>query len=135
MTIRPPKLSSLSRLTLGHANAPDTRAGSERQRKADHDKHRGSASRRGYDAAWRALRDQVVIERGSRCEQCGCIVSLRKADANRYAPVAHVDHIVSIEERPDLRLDKSNLRTLCAICHSEKTVREDGGFGNLKRRI
>lgn len=41
-----------------------------------------------------------------------------------------VDHIQSIEERPDLALDPENLRSICQSCHSRKTVKQDGGFGN-----
>nr|WP_313208501.1 HNH endonuclease [Stenotrophomonas geniculata] len=29
--------------------------------------------------------------------------------------------------------DGSNWQTLCVPCHSTKTAREDGGFGNVRR--
>jgi hypothetical protein len=36
-----------------------------------------------------------------------------------------VDHIVRIEEAPELRLVDANLQTLCRDCHKEKTYGED----------
>jgi hypothetical protein len=35
--------------------------------------------------------------------------------------MAHVDHIIDIADRPDLRLDEDNLQSLCAQCHGRKT--------------
>jgi 5-methylcytosine-specific restriction protein A len=40
-----------------------------------------------------------------------------------------VDHIQSIKDRPDLRLEATNLQSLCWPCHNAKTNRSDGGFG------
>jgi hypothetical protein len=36
----------------------------------------------------------------------------------------HADHQLTIESRPDLRLDLDNVRTRCNTCHSAKTMRE-----------
>ena len=36
----------------------------------------------------------------------------------------HADHIIPIEERPDLRLDLDNMRTLCSPCHGARTMRD-----------
>ena len=44
----------------------------------------------------------------------------------------HADHQLSIEKRPDLRLDLDNVRTRCDACHRSKTNREDGGFGRQR---
>lgn len=63
------------------------------------------------------------------CEQCGCPVVLRKAEAEAMGNpvrVAHVDHIKSIAEAPELRLDKRNLRCLCDRCHNRRTMRDQG---------
>lgn len=69
----------------------------------------------GYDAAWeRASREQ--LRREPWCRMCG-----------KAATVA--DHIVSFRGRPELRLRRSNLRSLCKRCHDEKTARVEGGFG------
>jgi len=54
-----------------------------------------------------------------------------------------IDHIIPIRERPDLRLDPSNLQGLCAVCHGRKTYEEvlkgtwekaSGGDIALKRK-
>lgn len=45
----------------------------------------------------------------------------------------HVDHIVPLAAGGTD--DESNLQTLCAACHSRKTVVCDGGFGNKKRTL
>lgn len=37
-----------------------------------------------------------------------------------------VDHIMSISERPDLRLEWSNLRAMSKRCHDRRTAREQG---------
>jgi 5-methylcytosine-specific restriction endonuclease McrA len=34
----------------------------------------------------------------------------------------HCDHIIPIEERPDLRLDLENMQTLCDPCHRRKSM-------------
>lgn len=112
----------------GKAAPPLPPAAAERERKRHLDASRGSARQRGYDRDWEALRDAVVIERGCRCALCGTIVVLRKREATPAAPVAHVDHIESIADRPDLRLDRSNLRVLCEPCHNARTAK-DQGFG------
>ena len=43
-----------------------------------------------------------------------------------------VDHIVSIKDRPDLRLVWSNLRAMTKSCHSRRTAKEQG-FARGKR--
>ena len=50
-------------------------------------------------------------------------------------PATEVDHIIPIEQRPDLRLVMENLQSACHRCHSAKTVRENafaGGEGGLE---
>jgi len=58
-------------------------------------------------------------------------VVLAELRARRSAGATHLqgDHQITIEERPDLRLELSNIATRCDRCHARKTAREDGGFG------
>ncbi|MGK2287233.1 HNH endonuclease [Pedomonas sp. V897] len=99
---------------------------SPRERKRRLDDRRLTAAQRGYDAAWRRLRDAVIVERGLRCDQCKRIGALWMRDATPTMPVLEVDHIISVAERPDLRLEPSNLRVLCRPCHSRRTARDQG---------
>src|SRR6185312_4677705 len=75
-------------------------------------------------SAWLYVRKQALVRDLYQCQepQCGASVAGKRE--------ANVDHILSRQERPDLELELSNLRTLCQSCHSRKTARQDGGFGN-----
>ncbi len=85
---------------------------------------RPSPGQRGYDAAWREVRN-AHLQAEPNCRQCAMDGVARRAQL--------VDHIESIKARPDLRLDPGNLQSLCWPCHNAKTNRYDGGFG-LPRR-
>lgn len=95
----------------------------ECQRKREVDRRRGTAAQRGYDAAWRKVR-LAVLRDEPLCRMC--------KEAGRITPAVDVDHIIAIADRPDLRLDPSNLRPLCKSCHSSRTAR-DQGFNRGKR--
>jgi hypothetical protein len=84
------------------------------QRKAPLDARRGSAASRGYDGEWRKLR-LAYLAQHPLCVMC-----------DGPTPATVVDHIISIAERPDLRLDWSNLRPLCKRHHDQHTAREQG---------
>ena len=86
-----------------------------REEQQRYDKQRGSPTARGYDSAWRKVREQVLCER-PWCEENGC---------NRRA--TQVDHVLSL--RKGGTDDMENLRPMCARHHSRKTVREDGRWG------
>jgi len=76
---------------------------------------RKSASKRGYDSRWRKLRD-AYIQHSPLCEHC---------EANGITTRGkEVDHIKPFKGSGDpLRLDWTNLQTLCRSCHATKTAR------------
>ena len=101
-------------------------------------------------AAWRRIRLSALRRDAYRCVQCGWIPDVvatydhigidvlpeealildelrrRKLANKRHL---HVDHIETVESKPELRLALGNLQVLCSRCHSHKTAKEDGGFG------
>lgn len=75
--------------------------------------------KRGYDATWQRERAKVVAawrREGWPCAGCG--QPFRRSDS------VHVDHIEALVDRPDLRLDWSNLRCLHERCHNAHTQRQ-----------
>jgi 5-methylcytosine-specific restriction protein A len=83
---------------------------------------RPSAAKRGYDRRWRRNRIQALIRDNYTCQDCGDVVDGKNA---------HVDHIVSLADGGTDELN--NLKTRCCGCHSKKTIKEDGGFGNKRK--
>lgn len=82
-----------------------------------YDTNRPSAAKRGYDRAWYKMRGHF-LKQNPVCEVCG-------------DKATEVDHVIALAEGgPN---DDSNFSALCHSCHSRKTVRENGGFGNKRR--
>lgn len=81
-----------------------------KQRQDAYDAKRGNSAARGYDADWSKLRFQY-LHHHPQCVVCG-------------AKATHVDHIQSVREAPQLRLVESNLRSMCASCHSRRTAKD-----------
>ena len=73
---------------------------------------REASHKRGYDATWHKLSRMVRMEE-PLCRHC-----LREG---RVTAATLVDHIVPLSQRLDLRLDRTNLQSLCVRCHSLKT--------------
>ena len=69
---------------------------------------------------WKAVRIQRIRLDNWRCLHCG--VSVRGKAKGGATP--HVDHVVPRRTEPARALDISNMQTLCASCHSRKTVME-----------
>lgn len=74
---------------------------------------------RGYDREWGQLRAWYIV-RYPLCEHCeakGLVV-----------PAREVDHIVPFRSPSDpLRLDETNLQSLCRPCHAKKTAQTAQG--------
>ncbi len=120
--------------------------------RAQVDQYRGTSTERGYDSAFRMLRVQCLERDAWACGDCGWRPPLVEEFARLGLPVPrtllildelrerkvhnlthlHADHVISIEERPDLRLVLSNLQTLCNSCHARKTRHETARKGETK---
>lgn len=72
-------------------------------------------------AAWRKLRAAVLLEE-PLCRLC------KKKDPPVIRAAKCVDH----EDGDPNNNDPKNLQPLCWPCHSRKTAKEDGGFGNRR---
>lgn len=64
---------------------------------------------------WRKLREEVLARDGHVCQSCGMIITEKGK--------AHVDHIDEITLPEEVVCDIEKLQTLCASCHSRKTLR------------
>lgn len=89
----------------------DRQRGIERARK--------SSTARGYGPRWQKYRKWFIREH-PLCSVEGC-----------GSPATDVDHIQAVTGPEDpLFWELGNHVGYCHSCHSKKTVRKDGGFGN-----
>jgi 5-methylcytosine-specific restriction endonuclease McrA len=72
-------------------------------------------------APYRAWRQAVFMRDGHRCVACGA-----KGEAGCRVEL-HADHIKPFARFPELRLEVSNGRTLCAPCHRKTPTYGHGG--------
>lgn len=84
--------------------------------RASRDRFRGSAASRGYDYRWSQFRRRYLREHPV-CVMCGRLAT-------------EVDHIIPFKGDKAKIFDLDNLQPLCHECHSRKTAKENGGFGN-----
>jgi 5-methylcytosine-specific restriction protein A len=84
--------------------------------KAELDRQRPSAARRGYGPRWRRARAAYLAMHPVcvRCQEVGCLV---------LATV--VDHVEPHRGNQKLFWDEANWAALCKRCHDAKTARED----------
>ena len=90
-----------------------------REQRRRQDVGRPTATERGYGWQWRQLRN-AVIARDPICTVC-CRV-----------PSTDADHIIPRAQGGQDTME--NLRGRCHSCHSSKTAKRDGGFGNPVKR-
>lgn len=80
---------------------------------------RGHAAERGYDYQWQKLR-KAYWQAHPLCEECARNGAAREAQ--------DIDHIRPFSGKSDpLRLDWSNLQSLCRACHRRKTLKQVSG--------
>lgn len=77
-----------------------------------------SLAERGYDKDWFRARAKHLKA------SPWCVMCLK---SNVYTRAKHVDHIVTIRQRPDLRLDPRNFQSLCDRHHDLITASIDSG--------
>lgn len=79
---------------------------------------RGSAASRGYDHQWRKVRAAFIAKHPLcyHCELRGEVIAAEE-----------VHHKLRVADHPKLRLDSTNLQSLCSPCHSAETQRENAG--------
>jgi 5-methylcytosine-specific restriction enzyme A len=81
---------------------------------------RPSAAARGYGSAWRKAR-LAHLRAHPLCEVC--------LSQGKIVPARQVDHAVAHRGDAALFWAHGNWVSMCDSCHSQKTVREDGGLG------
>lgn len=86
----------------------------QKAKRAEADKQRPSARKRGYDTAWQKAAAAFLREPGN--ERCAC-----------GAPATVVMHTISIRERPDLKMVRSNWKPGCVRCNAIQADRERRG--------
>lgn len=81
---------------------------------------RGTAAQRGYGSRWAKARKGYLV-RHPLCVDCGALAT-------------DVDHDTPVTGPADPNFWRvANWRARCHACHSRKTARENGGFGNKMR--
>lgn len=96
------------------AKSPEQRASAERERQRAKDALRPSTTERGYDGEWRTLRQSFIADHPICCVPgCG-------------KPTKDVDHVESLRDHPERRLDRTNLRPFCHPHHAQRTARDQG---------
>lgn len=81
---------------------------------------RPSAHQRGYTYKW-SKRAKEFLRAHPWCVEC--------MKMGHLVPATQVDHIIPHKGNQDLFWAESNWQGLCDSHHSQKTAREDGGFG------
>lgn len=99
-------------------------ATARRMREKHRKELRGSSSARGYGYKWQKIRARFLALHPI-CQECERLGIVKAA--------TDVDHIVPHRGDMNLFYDIENLQALCHECHSRKTAKEDGGFGNARK--
>lgn len=107
---------------VAHNRAMRPREPKTAQASGDHNRPHSRA--RGYDRTWERLRRMHLNEHPF------CVFCERKG---RVTVATVADHIQTIEEAPERRLDPTNIQSLCAPCHNGEKQRLDRARLKAKR--
>ena len=77
-----------------------------------------------HTAAWKRARQAALMRDNGMCQ--ACMERLRAGYGIRPRRAEMVHHIIPLEERPDLALELSNLRSLCSACHAQEHPEKGG---------
>ena len=69
-------------------------------------------------AAWRRVRKAALERDHYLCQDCMAAKARGEMVRPRMATVVH--HVLTVEQRPDLRLEMDNLVSLCDACHNKR---------------
>ncbi|MDW4379944.1 HNH endonuclease [Staphylococcus saprophyticus] len=75
--------------------------------------------------AWEDVRAIVLRRDNYECVWC-------KAEGKVTTEGLEIDHIEELQDRPDLKLEPDNLRTLCKACHNKRHIRFQYGGNQFK---
>lgn len=73
------------------------------------------------DIRYKRARAACLARAGNKCEEC------RRYGRSVDATTAH--HVKPVEQYPELAFDASNLRAICAACHSKEHPEKGGNRG------
>jgi 5-methylcytosine-specific restriction protein A len=110
---------------LDHGEECPEHGPTARNRENDRQPKRAQKRKFYQTPEWRTFREDILV-RDPVCR-------IKDKCAPKGAPSTCVDHVIPIEAGGE-PLDPRNAQGACWPCHSAKTAREDGGFGNRVRR-
>jgi 5-methylcytosine-specific restriction enzyme A len=101
-------------LTFSQPDLPRFTCVTPAVRYANDRERRGSSSDRGYDSEWKRLRGWH-LKREPNCRECYF--------RGRLTAATMVNHVIPIQDAPELRLDKRNLSSVCKD-HHDTVIRD-----------
>lgn len=102
------------------------------------DRERGSAASRGYGHRW-AKTSQGFLRNHPLCCACSAQGRVTAAEVTDHIVPHRLAEALASEDADrilaarELFWNRANWQPLCWRCHSRKTAREDGAFGNRRR--
>lgn len=84
-----------------------------------------------HTKAWKRARAEALRRDRGMC--CDCMDRIRAGYGIKPRRAVVVHHIQPIEDRPDLALTLSNLRSLCEACHNRRHPEKGGKSGGGKQ--
>lgn len=75
--------------------------------------------------SWQEVRAYVLHRDNYECVWC-------KEEGRVTVDDLEIDHIKELQDRPDLKLEPDNLRTLCMACHNKRHQRFQYGGNQFK---